>query len=197
MLLRLERPRSSLSRRSEEPPWVRKNCPLHIYISYDQDTLYFTRWNDLFTRIYFIRLLESSKKITIKTVAFDLDYPRSTPLHWRYVITPQTILMVLPTDSRISGSKDKKLVPSQRTTPTRNMNQVELDILQNWNQLIYDSPGHLKSFKALETDLGRFFERMKETFTNKWIENGSDASSSMIEWVNWKTPKVEVMELVD
>jgi hypothetical protein len=63
------------------------------------------------------------------------------------------------------------------------MKQVELDILQDWERLIYDSrtPSHLESFKILETELRAFWERRK----------------IMMRYPDWKMPSIEVMELVD
>jgi hypothetical protein len=176
-----------MSRGLKEPSWVRHESPLRIFVSYERDILYSTRWNCVVDRFSFIQFLKEDRKITIETMAFDLDHPQNSGgLHIIGCPFPftKTFILVLPTDNGSEGRwKEKKLIPSQHTTPKSNMKQVELNILQDWERLIYDSrtPGHLESFKTLETELRAFWERRK----------------IMMRYPDWEMPSIEVMELVD
>jgi hypothetical protein len=80
---------------------VRLRSPFRIYVNYERDTLYFTRWNSVFDRLNFIKKsLEEYRNIkTIETVAFDLDYPQPTD-----VIIIQTFILVLPTNGSEESS---------------------------------------------------------------------------------------------
>jgi hypothetical protein len=101
----------------KEPSWVREYSPLRIYVSYERDILYFTRWNSVFHRFSFIEFLKEDRKITIEIVAFDLDHPQN--ISGLYDIGchtfpfTKTFILVLPTDRGSEGRwKEKKLIPS-------------------------------------------------------------------------------------
>lgn len=181
---------------------MRLHNPFNIYVNYERDTLYFTRWNSVFDRLNFIKKsLEEYRNIkTIETVAFDLDYPQPTdvtgPLYALQIpLGPiiQTFILVLPTDgSEESNRKEKKLVPC--TIPTRNTNQ---DILHNWEKFLYgpETPHILKSFEALEIDMRTFWERKKSFATELWVKDGTLRWAK--ECIDCKIPTVKVMKLVD
>jgi hypothetical protein len=156
------------------PGWVTKTTPERIYISFERDILYFSRWNSIKTMYRFLRNFEQDRslvknlgygKIMPKTVAFDLDQGKDVaPLRQsgiNYLPVAETLIIVLPAGDEGGRWKDIRFAAPQ----TRNMSPLDISLLRVWEKLL--GVNQLESFEAVGLKLVSFWEKTKPT-TKIW-----------------------------
>jgi hypothetical protein len=163
------------------PSWVTLKTPAQIYISFERDTLYFSRWTSIKNRYEFLEYLEEKMKTMPKTVAFDLGHTGSTkdirpflPLQTRTLRVAETFILVLPTEIEGGRWKEIRFNASQRARLVQNMMPLELGLLRHWEGLLLEprSCNHLESFETVGLELASFWGKSKALRICLWEEYG-------------------------
>jgi hypothetical protein len=170
------------------PSWVTPKTPAQIYISFERDTLYFSRWTSIKNRYEFLEYLEEKMKTMPKTVAFDLGHTGSTkdirpflPLQTRTLRVAETFILVLPTEIEGGRCKEIRFNASQCARLVQNMMPLELGLLPHWEGLLPHwedllleprSCNHLESFEAVGLELASFWGKSKALRIRLWEEYG-------------------------
>lgn len=202
------------------PSWVTKSPPARIYISYERDTMYFSRWTPLIGICRFLKGLEEEQKIMPIIVALDLDhglYAGEESMEDVYLMlqcwtecfpVAETIILVLPTDIGVGEYKgciwkDIRFAVSQRARLAQNMTPRDLDLLRIWEKLLHrfevkhckqlESCDQIESYNKLES-----FEVVGLELVSLWERSiHVEPSNNWAPWVNLKIPKVRVRERVE